>query len=186
MRKYTVVALFVAAAIVAWVLFYPDIVQEDNQAHSPLAGQASEQQSTQDKLTRPIAEESVDWPSHGLDEEEQRFSPLTQINRKTVAKLGLAWYRDMNTQRALEATPIVVDGVMYLTGTWSRVFAINALNGEEIWRYDPQVPGAWARRLCCDVVNRGNSVDTCSGLFKAALRPFANVPTAAARQRSAA
>ena len=138
MRKSTLIILFFAAPIVAVVLYSADIIQE-----------ASQQKSTQDKLTRPIAEDSVDWPSHGLDEEEQRFSPLTQIDRRTVGDLGLAWYRDMETKRAQEATPIVVDGVMYLTSTWSRVFAINALSGEVIWRYDPQVPGAWARRLCC-------------------------------------
>ena len=102
---------------------------------------------------------SGDWPSHGLTTDEQRFSSLSQINRDTVKELGLAWFRDMETNRAQEATPIVVHGVMYLTSSWSRVYAINALTGELIWRFDPKVPGAWARRLCCDVVNRGVAVD---------------------------
>ena len=102
---------------------------------------------------------SVNWPSFGLTTDEQRFSPLDQINRKTVGNLGLSWFRDMETNRAQEATPIVMDGVMYLTSTWSRVFAIEALTGEIIWKFDPEVPGEWARRLCCDVVNRGVAVE---------------------------
>ena len=60
--------------------------------------------------------------------------------------------------RGLEATPIVVDGVMYITGSWSKVYALNAKTGEELWTYDPAVPGEWPRFACCDVVNRGVAV----------------------------
>ena len=98
------------------------------------------------------------WLAHGRTYEEQRFSPLTGINRGNVADLGLAWHRDMGTNRALEATPIVVDGAMYFTSTWSRVYAVDAVTGEDLWSYDPQVPGEWARWACCDVVNRGVAV----------------------------
>jgi quinohemoprotein ethanol dehydrogenase len=58
----------------------------------------------------------------------------------------------------LEATPIVVDGVMYTSGAWSQVYALDAKTGNEIWRYDPQADGNYARRACCDVVNRGVQV----------------------------
>lgn len=102
--------------------------------------------------------EPGNWLSYGRTYAENRFSPLTQINQETVADLGLAWYLDMGTNRAQEATPIVVDGIMYFTSTWSRVHAVRAATGEPVWDYDPEVPGAWARRLCCDVVNRGVSV----------------------------
>ncbi len=98
------------------------------------------------------------WLSHGQGYEERRFSALTEINRDTVGELGLAWFKNTGSKRAQESTPIVVDGVMYFTSTWSRVFAIDAATGETLWRYDPEVPGEWARRLCCDVVNRGVSV----------------------------
>ncbi len=64
----------------------------------------------------------------------------------------------MGTNRALEATPIVVDGMMFFTSTWSRVYAVDAVTGEEKWSYDPQVPREWGRRACCDVVNRGVAV----------------------------
>ncbi len=98
------------------------------------------------------------WLAYGRTYEEQRFSPLDQINKSTVKDLGLAWHKDMESKRALEATPIVVDGVMYLTATWGRVFAIDAMTGEEIWRFDPEVPGSWARKGCCGIVNRGVAV----------------------------
>ena len=99
-----------------------------------------------------------DWLSYGRDYGEQRFSPLTQVNKKTIKDLELAWSFDMYTNRGLEASPIVVDGIMYMTGSWSVVFAVDAVTGEEIWSYDPEVPGDWARKACCDVVNRGVAV----------------------------
>ncbi|MAP94075.1 MAG: PQQ-dependent dehydrogenase, methanol/ethanol family [Ponticaulis sp.] len=106
----------------------------------------------------------TDWPLHGRDSKEQRFSPLSEISTETVGTLGLAWeYSDFivrgRTHRGMEASPIVVDGVMYLTGPWSVVYAVDAQSGEELWMYDPEVEGAWARKTCCDVVNRGVAID---------------------------
>jgi len=102
--------------------------------------------------------EPGNWLAYGRTYEEQRFSPLTQITKENVKDLGLAWFKDMGTNRALESTPIVVDGTMFLTSTWSRVYALDALTGEEKWSYDPKVPREWGRRACCDVVNRGVAV----------------------------
>ena len=102
--------------------------------------------------------EPGNWLSYGRTYEEQRFSPLDQISKDTVKDLGLAWFKDMGTNRALESTPIVVDGIMFLTSTWSRVYAVDAVTGEEKWFYDPKVPREWGRRACCDVVNRGVAV----------------------------
>ena len=109
---------------------------------------------------RIIAAESEpgNWLSHGRTYEEQRFSPLNKINKDTVKELGLVWSKDMGTNRALESTPIVVDGIMFFTSTWSRVYAVDALTGETIWTFDPKVPGEWARKACCDIVNRGVAV----------------------------
>ncbi|HIK71952.1 MAG TPA: PQQ-dependent dehydrogenase, methanol/ethanol family [Gammaproteobacteria bacterium] len=109
---------------------------------------------------RIIAAESEpgNWLSHGRTYEEQRFSPLNKINKDTVKGLGLVWSKDMGTNRALESTPIVVDGIMFFTSTWSRVYAVDALTGETIWTFDPEVPGEWARKACCDIVNRGVAV----------------------------
>ena len=111
-----------------------------------------------ERINNADRDEPGAWLAHGRTYEEQRFSPLTAINRDNVAELGLAWHRDMNTNRAQESTPIVVDGVMYFTSAWSRVYAMDAATGDELWSYDPQVPGEWARWACCDVVNRGVAV----------------------------
>lgn len=96
-----------------------------------------------------------DWALHGRTNDEQRFSPLTQISADNVDTLGLTWYHDLDTRRGQEATPIVVDGVLYMTSAWSKVHAFDATSGELLWQYDPEVPREWAVRGCCDVVNRG-------------------------------
>ncbi|MDX1649636.1 MAG: PQQ-dependent dehydrogenase, methanol/ethanol family [Myxococcota bacterium] len=99
-----------------------------------------------------------DWLTHGRTYAEQRFSPLDRIHQGNVAELGLAWAFETGTKRGLEATPIVVDGVIYTTGTWSVVYAVDARTGELLWRHDPQVPRATGAIACCDVVNRGVAV----------------------------
>ena len=99
--------------------------------------------------------EPGNWLAHGRTYDEQRHSPLTGISDENVGDLGLAWYWDTGTTRGLEATPIVVDGVMYTTGSWSMVWAHDAKTGELLWEYDPQVPRDWGKYACCDVVNRG-------------------------------
>jgi PQQ-dependent dehydrogenase (methanol/ethanol family) len=95
------------------------------------------------------------WLAHGRTFDEQRFSPSRKINRENVGALGLAWYFDIPTKRGIEATPLVIDGVMYVTGAWSVVYALDARSGQPLWAYDPEVPKVWARYACCDVVNRG-------------------------------
>jgi alcohol dehydrogenase (cytochrome c)/quinohemoprotein ethanol dehydrogenase len=98
------------------------------------------------------------WMSHGRTYGEQRFSPLDQIDTDTVGKLGLAWFADLDTRRGQEATPLVVDGVLYVSTAWSKVKAYDAATGKPLWAYDPEVPGEWAVNACCDVVNRGVAV----------------------------
>lgn len=102
--------------------------------------------------------EPGNWLAHGRTYDEQRYSPLKLINEDNVGELGLAWSFDTNTTRGLEASPIVVDGVMYTTGSWSTVFALNAKTGEQLWSFDPEVPRPWGFNACCDVVNRGVAV----------------------------
>jgi quinohemoprotein ethanol dehydrogenase len=102
--------------------------------------------------------EPGNWLEHGRNYSEQRFSPLNQINDKNVGDLGLAWSWNTGTTRGIEATPIVVDGVMFTSGPWSVVFAHDAKTGELLWQYDPQVPKEWGKYACCDVVNRGVAV----------------------------
>ena len=102
--------------------------------------------------------EPGNWLAHGRTYDEQRYSPLAQINAENVNELGLAWYHETDSKRGLEASPIVVDGVMYTTGSWSTVQAFDAKTGEVLWMYDPQVPKSWGQYACCDVVNRGVAV----------------------------
>ncbi|GAC18707.1 PQQ-dependent dehydrogenase, methanol/ethanol family [Paraglaciecola arctica] len=115
-------------------------------------------QGISDQRLVNAANEPHNWLSHGRTYKEQRYSPLKQISLENVDQLGLSWAFDLEGTRGLEATPIVVDGIMYFTGTWSRVYALNALTGELLWKYDPKVPPEWAVHLCCDVVNRGVAV----------------------------
>jgi len=107
-----------------------------------------------ERLTNALAEPQ-NWLSHGKNYAEDRETELDQITPDNVTQLGLAWYYDTNTTRGLEATPLVIDGVMYSTLSWSRVVAHNAATGELLWQYDPEVPRAWGINACCDVVNRG-------------------------------
>lgn len=105
-----------------------------------------------ERITNSAAEE---WLSHGKGYDEQRFSPLSSINTENVSSLGLEWSFDLGTSRGIEVTPIVADGVMYVTATWNLVHALDAKTGELLWSFDPDVDRSRAAYLCCDAVNRG-------------------------------
>jgi quinohemoprotein ethanol dehydrogenase len=99
-----------------------------------------------------------DWPSYGLNFSESRFSPLRGLTTENVGQLGLAWSTDLGSKRGVQATPVVVGGVMYVTASWYVVHAIDARSGATLWTFDPQVPRAHGEKGCCDVVNRGVAV----------------------------
>jgi PQQ-dependent dehydrogenase (methanol/ethanol family) len=111
-----------------------------------------------DARLRAADAEPGSWLAHGRTWAEQRFSPLELIDSSNVANLQLRWSFPTGTKRGLEATPIVVDGVMYTTSTWSVVYALDARSGELVWKWDPQVPREVGQKACCDVVNRGVAV----------------------------
>lgn len=96
-----------------------------------------------------------DWLAHGRDLDETRYSPLQQISTINVSTLGLAWHFDFPDTRGLEGTPLVADGVMYITGNWSVVHALNAVTGEKLWTFNPGVDRNRANLFCCGVINRG-------------------------------
>src|ERR1700719_2579425 len=102
--------------------------------------------------------EPQNWFTGGRDQGGSYFSPLKTIDAGDVDRLGFAWQYDLGTDRGQEATPIVVDGVMYTSGTWGYVYAVDAATGKQIWRYDPQATHLAARHPCCDLVNRGVAV----------------------------
>ncbi|HIA95824.1 MAG TPA: PQQ-dependent dehydrogenase, methanol/ethanol family [Gammaproteobacteria bacterium] len=156
--------IFTVGAIVVAVLIYFFYNSKESQGgviedeiSSPITSSSSVG-LIDDKRIIEAEGEPENWIAHGRTYEEQRFSPLTKINKESVSDLGLAWYKDMGTNRALEATPIVVDGIMFFTSTWSRVYAVEAKTGKTLWSFDPEVPGEWARKACCDIVNRGVAV----------------------------
>jgi quinohemoprotein ethanol dehydrogenase len=88
---------------------------------------------------RAIADEKqgVNWLSVGRTYSEQHYSPLTGINAGNVAQLGLAWYLDLPGERALEATPLAVDGVLYFSGAHGKTYAVDARSGRQLWQFDP-------------------------------------------------
>ena len=102
--------------------------------------------------------EPENWLVHGRTNSEQRFSPLDDIGVSNIDQLSLAWYLDLDTARGQEATPIIVDGVMYSTSAWSKLQAVDAKTGLLRWQYDPEVAGIWNIRACCGVQNRGAAV----------------------------
>lgn len=106
--------------------------------------------------THPVAGD--EWHYVGGDEAGTWFSSLTDINDSNAAQLGFAWAYDMGTERGQEATPLVIDGVMYTSGVWGIVYALNAATGEVLWTFHPGIDPASARNACCDTVNRGVAV----------------------------
>ena len=108
-----------------------------------------------DARLRAADADHANWLTHGRTYAEQRYSPLDEINDGNVADLELQWTFPTGLTRGHEATPIVVDGVLYFTGSWSVVFAVDARTGKQLWKYDPAVPKETGKKGCCDVVNRG-------------------------------
>lgn len=112
---------------------------------------------------RPVVDTSVygageDWDNPGGDWAGSHFSRLTDITPANVGELGLAWEYDLGTARVQEATPVVIDGVMYTSGNLGRVYALNAATGEKLWTFEPEVDMQANRATCCDQANRGVQV----------------------------
>ena len=105
-----------------------------------------------------VATEPGAWLTSGRDAGKTHYSPLDFINQENVSRLGFAWQLETGTVRGMEATPIVVDGVMYTSGVAGRVYALDARDGKVLWRFEPQVDLRNARSACCDLVNRGVAV----------------------------
>jgi len=93
--------------------------------------------------------------THGIGTQGQRFSPLTQINDNNVKRLVPAWTYSFGgeKQRGQESQPLVSNGKIFVTGSYSRLYALDSITGEEIWQYDHRLPEGIMP--CCDVVNRG-------------------------------
>jgi quinohemoprotein ethanol dehydrogenase len=101
------------------------------------------------------SQEPGQWMTYGGTYSEQRFSPLRAINRDNVKSLGLSWFADYDTNLQQQGTPLYIDGVIYVSTAWSKVYAFDAKTGRRLWQYNPKVPGEWAAKVCCGLVNRG-------------------------------
>jgi glucose dehydrogenase len=99
---------------------------------------------------------NVDWPSYGLDLQAHRFSNLSQINQKNVAELKTAWKVETGVKATFQATPIVVNGVMYVSLPFNHVLALDAATGKQLWKYSHDRKADWA--MCCGPANRGVAV----------------------------
>ena len=97
-----------------------------------------------------------EWPSFGRDYTNQRLSPLTQVNQQNVKDLQLAWQYKSGISATFQATPIVTNGVMYVSLPYSSVAALDAKTGKELWRYKHERRANW--KLCCGPSNRGVAV----------------------------
>lgn len=144
-------------------------------ALSALGAIAQQAWRVDDAALRNADHDADDWLTNGRDYAATRDSPLQQIDRTNVSQLGLAWYYDTDAAPGnLEATPIIADGTLYATATWSVVFALDARTGKQEWRYDPGishrnfplgprgVPDSSKPRigpsLCCGPANRGVAI----------------------------
>ncbi len=120
----------------------------------PVAAQSSPPRRVDDAALR--AADPAEWLGYGRDNTETHYSPLSQITSANVATLRPAWTADLGTPTgSIETTPLVSDGVMYATGPWSTVVALDARTGAVKWRWDPELPRQGGPRLCCGPVNRG-------------------------------
>ena len=135
----------------------------DNMETSQSTGVADAQADSSGAVSHERALNATDdienWLLHGRTYDEQRFSPLDQITQANINRLGLAWALDIPSSDGLVATPIVVDGTVYLSAPFSIIYAVDAASGDLLWSYDPQVKlnlsvfGSWLSRW-----NRGVAV----------------------------
>jgi glucose dehydrogenase len=108
---------------------------------------------TTESIKNPM---SGQWPSYGRDYSNQRYSPLKQINSDNVQKLSLQWSYKSGIKATFQTTPLVVDGIMYLSLPYDHVVALDARTGKELWRYEHKLRPE--RKLCCGPANRGVAV----------------------------
>jgi len=98
----------------------------------------------------------VEWTQHGGNPYEQRYSKLNQVTAENVGQLGLAWYADIPERGGYQSTPLVIDGVLYITAPWSSLYAFDAKTGKQLWKVDPKAPREIAATsICCNISNRG-------------------------------
>ena len=102
-----------------------------------------------------LSNQESDWPLYGRDYSNQRYSPLKQINKTNIDQLNLAWKFNTGEKATFQTSPIVIDGIMYITTPFNDVVALNAETGNQLWRYQHQLR---KDNFCCGPANRGPAV----------------------------
>ena len=95
----------------------------------------------------------ANWLMYGRTYDAHRYSPLKQIDARNVSRLLPVWTFQTGVLDGFECTPLVIDGIMYVTTPWNHAYAIDAKSGNQLWHYQKSLPENLA--LCCDAVNRG-------------------------------
>ncbi|URW76344.1 methanol/ethanol family PQQ-dependent dehydrogenase [Sphingomonas donggukensis] len=149
-------ALFASAALLTTAPLFA--ASEENTAPAPAAPAAVTAAGPTDADLMNDANTPGDILTYGMGPKGQRFSPLTTINASNVGRMVPAFSASLGgeKQRGQESQPIVYDGIIYVTGSYSRLFAFDAKTGEELWQYDARLPDGIMP--CCDVVNRGAAI----------------------------
>jgi quinohemoprotein ethanol dehydrogenase len=156
--KITSAAPLAIAAVAAALLFVGHAARVSSALAAGAQGATPDRGQIDQKRLMGADKDPGEWLTTGRDFGKGHYSPLAQINTKTVDRLGFAWDYDTKTIRGLEATPVVVDGVMYTSGSIGQVYALDAKTGKELWTFDPHNDMRVNQRSCCDEVNRGVAV----------------------------
>jgi alcohol dehydrogenase (cytochrome c) len=109
--------------------------------------------SVNDKHLLDAAGNNANWLMYGRTYDANRYSPLDLINKKNVKRLIPAWTFQTGVLDGFECSPLIIDGIMYITTPWNHVYAVDCKSGSQIWHYQKSLPENLA--LCCDAVNRG-------------------------------
>jgi alcohol dehydrogenase (cytochrome c) len=124
-----------------------------------LAGSMALPAAAQTSLDLAAADQNRgEWLLYGRTYDNQRFSPLTQITPRNVSQLRPVWAASMGSIDGVEATPLVKDGVIYVSGAYSHVMAFDARNGQRLWHWTPEYAAELGTILCCGPVNRGVAI----------------------------
>ena len=133
----------------------PEPSQETTTVPATAAAEHGRAQVNEDRIAKIEQDEPGAWLTYGRNYEEQRFSPLKQVNKESIDELGIAWFKDLDTSHGVQGTPLVIDGVIYASAPFNVIYALDAKTGEELWRFDAEVPKAHLRKACCGANSRG-------------------------------
>jgi alcohol dehydrogenase (cytochrome c) len=133
-------------------LVAPAVANEDG-ANQAQAEKVAPVGSVAEKDLLGAAGNTGNWLMYGRTYDAQRHSPLNQVNKKNVNRLIPVWTFQTGVLDGFECTPLIIDGIMYITTPWNHAYAIDCKTGSQIWHYEKSLPQNLA--LCCDAVNRG-------------------------------